>query len=226
MIEMLNCDCMEYMAGLPDKAFDLAIVDPPYNVNFSYNTHNDNMDEDKYHAWSDKWFSELSRVCDTIVITVGYKNMKYWVNKNPRHMIIWAKPNQSSPSPLGGFNAYEIVFYFGKLQKRIGHDIFEMNIGQQADASFHPCPKYLPAWKKILSLCIDPPAKILDIFGGSGTTAIACHDLGYDLTWMELDADYYAAACKRYKDHAAQGSLFEPQEIRQKTYNNEFDLTS
>lgn len=30
MIEMLNCDCMEYMAGLPDKAFDLAIVDPPY----------------------------------------------------------------------------------------------------------------------------------------------------------------------------------------------------
>ena len=32
-IELLNCDCMEYMAGLPDKAFDLAIVDPPYGGN-------------------------------------------------------------------------------------------------------------------------------------------------------------------------------------------------
>ena len=35
MIEMLNCDCMEYMAGLPDKAFDLAIVDPPYGIGAS-----------------------------------------------------------------------------------------------------------------------------------------------------------------------------------------------
>ena len=26
----LNCDCMEYMRSLPDKAFDIAVVDPPY----------------------------------------------------------------------------------------------------------------------------------------------------------------------------------------------------
>ena len=32
MITMLNCDCMEYMASLPDKAFDLAIIDPPYGI--------------------------------------------------------------------------------------------------------------------------------------------------------------------------------------------------
>ena len=31
-IELLNCDCMEYMRTLPDKAFDLAIVDPPYGI--------------------------------------------------------------------------------------------------------------------------------------------------------------------------------------------------
>ena len=32
MIELLNCDCMEYMATVPDKHFDLAIVDPPYGL--------------------------------------------------------------------------------------------------------------------------------------------------------------------------------------------------
>lgn len=32
-IELLNCDCMEFMAKMPDKAFDLAIVDPPYRDN-------------------------------------------------------------------------------------------------------------------------------------------------------------------------------------------------
>ena len=31
-IELLNCDCMSYMAALRDKAFDLAIVDPPYGI--------------------------------------------------------------------------------------------------------------------------------------------------------------------------------------------------
>lgn len=27
-----NMDCMEYMRTLPDKAFDLAVVDPPYGI--------------------------------------------------------------------------------------------------------------------------------------------------------------------------------------------------
>ena len=34
MIELIYSDCLDYMAGLPDKAFDLAIVDPPYGIGF------------------------------------------------------------------------------------------------------------------------------------------------------------------------------------------------
>jgi len=215
MITITNEDNMAMMARYPDKHFDLAITDPPYNVGLTYNTHDDSMKKEDYEKWCDVWFEELQRVSSTIIITVGYKNMKYWINKNPKHMIIWSKPNQSSPSPIGGFNAYEIIFYFGKLQKRIGHDIFEMNIALQPDAAFHSCPKYLPAWKKILSMCIDKPAKIIDPFLGSGTSAIACHDLGYDLTACELEAQYYESAIKRWKMHQAQATLFLPDEIRQ-----------
>ena len=36
MIEMMNMDCMEYMRTLPDKAFDLAIVDPPYGIGVDF----------------------------------------------------------------------------------------------------------------------------------------------------------------------------------------------
>jgi len=215
MITMLNMDCMEYMAGLPDKAFNLTLTDPPYNVGLKYKSYKDDRHAIDYEAWCDLWFSELQRISETIIITVGYKNIKYWINKDPRHIIVWSKPNQSSPSPLGGFNAYELILYFGKLQKKIGHDIFEKNIALQQDASFHVCPKYLPAWKKILGMCINPPAKIFDPFFGSGTTAIACHDLGFDFTGTELDADYYAAACKRYQTHSQQATLFSPEEIRQ-----------
>ena len=90
----------------------------------------------------------------------------------------------------------------------------------------HPTQKPVALYKWLLSRYAKPGDRIIDTHGGSGSICIACHDLGFDLTWMELDTDYYAAACKRYKDHAAQAVLFEPQEIIQKTYNNEFDLTS
>ena len=75
----------------------------------------------------------------------------------------------------------------------------------------HPTQKPVALYKWLLSRYAKPGDRILDTHGGSGSICIACHDLGYDLTWMELDADYYAAACARYKTHAAQGHLFDPQ---------------
>jgi len=201
---LYNVDCMEYMATLPDKAFDLAITDPPYNVGRLYNSHDDNMDD--YAEWCNEWFAELFRISRTVVMTVGYKNLKFWINKDPRHLIIWHKPNQNSP--LGGFNAYEAVFYWGDSHKRIGHDIFISNIAMQSDAAWHNCPKHLGSWEKILDMCIDSPAKIFDPFSGSGTTAIACNNLGFELTACELDTDYYNASIERIKQHYAQQRLF------------------
>jgi site-specific DNA-methyltransferase (adenine-specific) len=208
MVELLNIDCMEYMAGLPDKSFDLAIVDPPYNVGRKYSLHDDSMSSNAYNTWCYSWFKEIERVSDTIVMTIGYKNLKFWMNLDPRHMIIWSKPNQNSPSPLGGFNAYEPVLFWGKLHKRIGHDLFVTNIKMQPDAAFHNCPKDLQSWKKLLQMCIAPPAKIFDPFFGSGTSALSCHYLGFDFVGCELDKDYYNAACKRFKEQTAQQQLF------------------
>lgn len=74
----------------------------------------------------------------------------------------------------------------------------------------HPTQKPVALYKWLLSRYAKPGDRILDTHGGSGSICIACHDLGFDLTWMELDADYYKAACERYQAHAAQGQLFEP----------------
>ena len=74
-IELLHTDCIEYMAGLPDKAFDLAIVDPPYGIGISdfkrKNTKTAKFDGTK--AWdnnrpSPEYFKELFRVsCGQVV---------------------------------------------------------------------------------------------------------------------------------------------------------------
>jgi len=212
------CDCMEFMKGVPDKFYNISLTDPPYNVGIEYNSHFDKMDN--YESWCDSWFNELLRISETVVITTGYRNLKYWVNKNPKGIIYWIKANQNSPSQLGGFNCVEHIFYFGKLQKRIGQDYFSMPIGVQADASFHPVPKYLPAWKKLLIMVSNKNSTIFDPFVGSGTTRIACHDIGLDFEGCEIDKDYWEAQEARYKQHISQGDLFGKEEMQKAIYQD------
>ena len=78
-----------------------------------------------------------------------------------------------------------------------------------SEGKIHPTQKPVALYKWLLTKYAKPGQTILDTHGGSGSIAIACHDLGFDLTWMELDADYYAAAVKRYTEHARQGRLFD-----------------
>jgi site-specific DNA-methyltransferase (adenine-specific) len=52
------------------------------------------------------------------------------------------------------------------------------------------------------------PVRILDTHLGSGSIAIACHNLGFELTACELDTDYYNEAIKRINEHKQQTRLF------------------
>ncbi|MDB5200547.1 MAG: hypothetical protein JWO92_2510 [Chitinophagaceae bacterium] len=74
-IELLNIDCMEYMAGLKDKAFDLAIVDPPYGIGEGGNNTSRHHSQAKYKAsdWDKQpppkeYFNELVRVSKNQII--------------------------------------------------------------------------------------------------------------------------------------------------------------
>jgi len=84
-----NCDCMEYMKDIEDKCFDLTLTDPPYNVGLDYNSYNDNKDD--YYEWCDIWFKELLRISDTVVFTPGFNNIKHWIKKDYKEIIIWIK---------------------------------------------------------------------------------------------------------------------------------------
>lgn len=50
--------------------------------------------------------------------------------------------------------------------------------------------------------------KILDTHGGSMSSAIACHQMGFDLVLTEIDKDYYDAGVKRFNDAIKQQTLF------------------
>ena len=98
--------------------------------------------------------------------------------------------------------------------------LFRWNNAMNEPGKIHPTQKPVALYKWLLTRYAKPGMKILDTHGGSGSDCIAVHDVNADLisrgldpmsmTWMELDADYYAAAVKRYETHAAQLHLFEP----------------
>ena len=215
MIEMLHTDCIEYMANLPDKAFDLAIVDPPYGIGISVNPVRQQHEKKQWdNTIPDKnYFKELFRVSKNQIIWGG----NYFDLPPSQGFIVWDKKQPED------FSLAMCEFAWSSIQSPA--KIFRQSVLLEKD-KIHVTQKPVALYKWLLSRYAKPGDRILDTHGGSGSICIACHDLGFDLTWMELDTDYYAAACKRYKDHAAQAVLFEPQEIIQKTYNNCFNLTS
>ena len=223
MITMLNCDCMDYMATLPDKAFDLAIVDPPYGNDISGGCSekggwNNNIDWKKATSgWNTfiptkEYFDELRRISKNQIIWGG----NYFTDFLPASecWLFWDKGQR-------GFSLADGELAWCSFDKAIR--VFDFSRAENNRTErFHPTQKPVALYKWLLSRYAKPGDRILDTHGGSGSICIACHDLGYDLTWMELDEDYYNAATKRYKDHAAQATLFDPAELTKETQGDLF----
>ena len=216
MIEMLNCDCMDYMSGLPDKAFDLAIVDPPYGIGMDGQSESKSSKGRQYRPAYDK------KGWDSAIPDEGYFSELFRVSKN---QIIWGGNLFPLPTNRGWI-------FWNKMQNdlcmgdgELAWTSFDCVIRQFSlhrthlwqEKPIHPTQKPVALYKWLLSRYAKPGDRILDTHGGSGSICIACHDLGFDLTWMEKDADYYAAAVARYKNHAAQGALFDPSELSAST---------
>ena len=229
MITMMNCDCMEYMAGLPDKAFELALVDPEYGISAGKKARLGVGKKNKIsyaHSkiktgnWDiktppDKYFYELFRVSKNQIICGG----NYFNLPPTRGIICWDKGACMRGRSFSeweyiwsSFNCPARLFYYDHTA---GLGFVTKGGGEREVGKIHPTQKPVALYKWLLSRYAKPGERILDTHGGSGSICIAAHDLGFDLTWMELDADYYAAACERYKTHAAQATLFQPEEIRQ-----------
>ena len=77
-----------------------------------------------------------------------------------------------------------------------------------SDFKIHPTQKPVALYTWLLDKYAKPGDRILDTHLGSGSIAIACHNLGYDLVGYELDKDYFQAAKKRLEEHQKQLRLF------------------
>ena len=211
-ITLYNCDCMEVMKTFKDKEFDLAIVDPPYGIgaggkNFKSGTSSNtkiyrDIDWDSGIP-SKEYFEELKRVSKNQIVWGG--NYFFEHLGNCRCFIFWDK-NQ----PMDNYADGELAWTsFDKVAKKYNKDWFgglakEKNQRQR----IHPTQKPVQLYKWLLNKYAKAGDTILDTHLGSGSSAIAAHDGGFEFTGIELDEEYYNAAKERIMLHQRQLNLF------------------
>ena len=215
--KVFNIDCVEYMKSLPDKAFDLAIVDPPYGIGFGkYNRANRDSDGNTCRAnkykqgeWdedipSESFFDELQRVSKNQIIWGGNYFPTLW-RFGCKGFIFWYKQNPVNNFADGemawtSFNSVAKCFdyrYYGNLQ---GNSV--------ADIKIHPTQKPVALYEWLLMNYAKEGDRILDTHLGSGSSRIACHKLGFDFVGCEIDKDYFEAQNERFKLETSQKTLF------------------
>ena len=195
---------MELMARYEDNYFDLAIVDPPYGIGDWTAKYKNDKKRNTKKKWAVNWnddtpddnfFKELIRVSkEQIIWGANYYNCF----SKKGGAIIWNK----GVIEESNLSMCEIASY-SKFKKVTSVDIKWQNLNR-CEITIHPCQKPIKLYEWLLMNYAKEGDKILDTHLGSGSIAIACHNLGFDLTACELDKDYYNAAMKRLKQHQAQ----------------------
>ena len=209
MMKITNEDNMELMKRYPDNYFELSICDPPYGIDASRMTMgkgsgNDKKKNDTAKKWDlsipkETYFKELQRVSKNQIIWGGNYFIDYL--QNTRCMIMWDKKDYNSDFADGEL-AWTSFNKNTKIYQR-GRSAENDHLGK-----IHPTQKPVKLYEWLLMNYAKEGDKILDTHLGSGSIAIACHNLGFDLTACELDKDYYDSAIDKIKKHTDQLTIF------------------
>jgi len=209
-VDARMADCMEVMAGYPDKHFDVAIVDPPYGINVGQmnlgtgkGKRCSKIENRKWKpkAWDasppgPEYFRELFRVSKRQIIWGG----NYFDLPPSQYFAIWDKGDG-----MRGRSFAEGEFaWVSDGGTRI------KTINPVDKDRIHPTQKPVELYAWILSCYAKPGQLILDTHMGSGSIGIACHYYGCPLVTCEIDPDYFREACDRIERETAQVDFYLP----------------
>jgi len=214
-IKIFNEDCLPAMKKMEDNQFFLALVDPPYGIpeafkgGFASNKSGRRKSPFAKNMINKEWdvkpkpdyFKELFRVSENQIIW----GFNYFIENlvSSRGIAVWVKPQQANGDhPF--FSHCELAWTSFKKPAKV----FQKVTIESGVARLHPTQKPVQLYKWLLQNYAKEGDKILDTHLGSGSIAIACWDLCFDLTAYEIDREYYEGAKARLERHQAQGQLF------------------
>ena len=206
-----NMDCMEGMKEIPDKYFDLAIVDPPYGIGIDgqkkYTAKNSKHSRREHiqKDWDsdipgEEYFDELFRVSKNQIIW-GANYFVQHLTEGKKGWIVWDKGQH-------GLTMSDCELAYSSFDKPTRVKVIN-RVHIMTDGSIHPTQKPIKLYHWLLNNYAKAGDKILDTHVGSASSLIACHDLKFEYLGFELDEDYYKTATERIKKHIAQVDIFD-----------------
>lgn len=210
MIRLFNTDCMEFMRGLPDKAYDLAIVDPDFGLGDRISNGG---------TWAAKYKREDGNLG-------GKPPKEYWqqLRRFAVNQIVWGGNYFADELPATRcWIVWDKVAHMDTLADcELAWTSMDRNAKIYAESRVHHnrihiCQKPVALYRWLLQNYAKPGQKILDTHGGSGSSMIACDIEGFDMDWIELAPDYFLAAKKRLEQHQAQPRMFAAEPVKSST---------
>lgn len=232
--QIILADCMNIMKDIPDKYFELAIVDPPYGIgadNFSNGSNlvrkekgypaessSNRLKKNRLNQGSGKLKNRILNVSncswDINPPDKEYFDELFRISKN--QIICGGNYFDLSPTrgvvcwdkqqPWENFSQIELIWTsFDKPAK-----IFRLSNtgGKNDEKKIHPTQKPIALYRWLLQNYANPGDKIIDTHSGSGSLACACHLEKFEFLAIEKDPDYHAASVKRLEELRSQGVLF------------------
>ena len=206
MISLYNECSLRAMRKMKDHEFDLGIVDPPYGLGKrttdggGTNTQIRFMEDIRRSNWDDQipcdeYFSQLKRVCKNWIIW----GANYFPISHYRAFVVWDKmtyiPTMSQVEMAA--TSFDSPARYVKINVR------------SQDDRIHPTQKPVSLYSFLLNEYAKEGDRILDTHLGSGSSAIAAYDMGFDFVGYELDKVYFERANQRLDNHRQQLKLFE-----------------
>jgi len=198
-------DCLEWMRSVPPcLRLDALITDPPFGIGFAYESHID--DSVSYP----ELMREVVNLTDPIigngvrVFWQGMLNADRWHEWFPRGFRLFAackgfvqyRPTQTQFS-------WDPVVFWGKpsvppsVDRKDWHVQSLAPFGAGRSRVDHPCPRPLEQVQYVVETFTAEGQTILDPFMGSGTTGVACMNLGRKFIGIEIEPKYFDIACER-----------------------------
>ena len=207
-IAIYNMDCMELLRQTPDKYYSLCVVDPPYGIGDLFKggasgkmQFNEVVDKGWDVVPDESYFLELMRVSKNQIVWGG----NYFKLPPSRCFIVWDKLISADFSLAMAEYAWTSFDALAKI----------FRLPTPKTGKIHPTQKPVKLYEWLLTNYAKPGQTILDTHLGSGSSAIAANNLGFELVGCELDADYFASACQRIENAQRQVSLFDPAPTKQ-----------
>lgn len=210
-ISLIHGDSLQALKNYGDNHFDIAIVDPPYGIGIDGQKQSINLNNPKanrkahdFKGWDNEiptaeYFAELERVSKNQIIW-GANYFVEHLHKGTKGWVVWYKGQEGltmSDAELA-YSSFDCATRVVKINR----------VELLKDGTIHPTQKPVKLYRWLLENYTNENDLILDTHLGSGSIAIACHQMKRKLIGYEIDADYYQKACKRFEEQTRQISLW------------------